>query len=130
MSLACDVLTLQFTAIGGALALLHEAVEVVVEEAVGPQNLINVNAVVTGRVLVPLGGTHGHNTEEQRNHGNVPHRSGIGGGLNYFIESTACALLATELRLWLCEMLSRLLYDEQTSDTCETRGYWTQSSRE
>lgn len=32
---SAKILTLQFTAVGGALALIHEAVVVVVEEAVG-----------------------------------------------------------------------------------------------
>lgn len=79
-----SLLTLQFTAIGSALALIHEAVEVVVEQTVGPQDLINVNAIVTGRVLVLLCGTHHHNTEEQRDQGNVLHSGRL--GRNFFSE--------------------------------------------
>lgn len=53
------LLTLQFTAVRRAFASLHEAVVIVIEETIGPQNLINVNAIVAGRVFV-LCGTVGH----------------------------------------------------------------------
>lgn len=56
----CDSeLTLQLAAIRSALALVHEAVIVVVEETIRSQNLINVNAIVTGCILA-LGRTIGH----------------------------------------------------------------------
>lgn len=56
---------LQLAAVGRALALVHHALEVVVEQAIGLQDLIQINAIVLGGVLLRAGSDardqHGQN---------------------------------------------------------------------
>lgn len=67
---ACSLLTLELGAVRGALSLVHDAVEIGVEEAVVLEDGVDVDAVVLGRVqLVRRHDAHKHHKNHCELHG-------------------------------------------------------------
>lgn len=59
-------LTFKLLAVGGAATLLQQAIYVVVEQTFAPENLIQVDVVVPGRVLLVCQGADHHGEENNR----------------------------------------------------------------